>query len=132
MQKRVLLVGWHPDGVDYAKWPDLTSEKLARGLEAERSHLQDLGIDARWHLVRDAETGARELAEELGKETFDVVLIGAGVRKDDDHFLVFEALVNIIHEHAPRARIAFNTNPSDTADAIQRWISPPNEKNAIT
>lgn len=121
MAKTVLLIGWHPDVVNYEKWPDLTPEKLARGLEAERANLTDLGIDASWLLVRDAESGAKDLADKLSVGRYDVVLIGAGVRKDDDHFLVFERLVNIIHEHAPQARIAFNTNPSDTAAAIQRW-----------
>ncbi len=123
MAKTVLLIGWHPDVVNYEKWPDLTPEKLARGLEAERANLTDLGIDASWLLIRDAESGAKDLADRLSGERYDVVLIGAGVRKDDDHFLVFERLVNIIHEHAPQARIAFNTNPSDTAAAIQRWIA---------
>lgn len=121
MNKKVLLVGLHPDVVDYAKWPDLTPEKLARGLEAERSHLSDLGLNATWTLIRDGETGAQTLKEQLTKETYDVALIVAGVGKDEDHFLVFERLVNIIHEHAPQARIAFNTNPFDTAAAIQRW-----------
>ena len=123
MAKTALLIGWHPDVVNYEKWPDLTPEKLARGLEAERANLTDLGIEAGWLLVKDAESGAKDLADRLSGNSYDVVLIGAGVRKDDDHFLVFERLVNVIHEHAPQARIAFNTNPSDTAAAIQRWIS---------
>ena len=121
MAKTVLLIGWHPDVVNYEKWPDLTPEKLSRGLEAERAKLIDLGIEASWLLVKDAESGAQDLANRLSGNRYDVVLIGAGVRKDDDHFLVFEKLVNVIHEHAPQARIAFNTNPSDTAAAIQRW-----------
>ncbi|MEM6849465.1 MAG: hypothetical protein AAF580_15605 [Pseudomonadota bacterium] len=58
----------------------------------------------------------------LANDTFDVVLIGAGVRRDDDYFLVFERLVNVVHEHAPSARIAFNTGPTDTAAAVQRWL----------
>ena len=33
----------------------------------------------------------------------------------------FERLVNAVHESAPRAKICFNTNPGDTAEAIQRW-----------
>ena len=57
----------------------------------------------------------------LRGDSFDVVMIGAGVRKDDEHFLVFEQLVNVVHEHAPRARIAFNTGPTDSTAAIQRW-----------
>jgi hypothetical protein len=57
----------------------------------------------------------------LKGEAIDVVLIGAGVRKDEEHFLVFERLVNVVHEHAPHARMAFNTGPTDSAAAIQRW-----------
>ena len=122
MAKKVLLVGLHPDVVDFAKWPNLTPEKLTRGLDTERAELNGLGIDASWLLIRDGKTGARALADELTGQTYDIVLIGAGVRKDDDQFLVFETLINTIHEHAPHARIAFNTNPFDTAAAIQRWI----------
>ena len=48
-------------------------------------------------------------------------MIGAGVRKNDEHFLLFERLVNVAHEHAPRARIAFNTGPTDSDAAILRW-----------
>ena len=44
------------------------------------------------------------------------------VRKDDDHFLVFEQLVNTVHEHAPQARMAFNTGPTDSDAAVQRLI----------
>ena len=68
-----------------------------------------------------AKQGVAALAETLQETSFDVVLIGAGVRRDDDHFLVFEQLVNIIHEFAPQARIAFNTGPTDSAAAVQRW-----------
>ena len=50
-----------------------------------------------------------------------LVMIGAGVRKDDEHFLVFERLINVVHEHAPKARLAFNTGPTDSAAAVQRW-----------
>ena len=52
---------------------------------------------------------------------FDAVLIGAGVRTAPDHFLLFEKLINAVHRHAPQAAICFNTNPTDTAAAVQRW-----------
>jgi hypothetical protein len=29
--------------------------------------------------------------------------------------------VNAIHAGAPGAKIAFNTKPDDTAEAVQRW-----------
>ena len=49
-------------------------------------------------------------------------MIGAGVRKDDDQFLLFEKLLNLIHELAPNARIAFNSSPNDTVEAVKRWV----------
>jgi hypothetical protein len=30
--KKVLLIGLHPDVVDYSRWPGLTAEKLEAGL----------------------------------------------------------------------------------------------------
>ncbi len=37
-------------------------------------------------------------------------------------FLLFEKLVNVVHEHAPQAKLCFNTKPSDTAEAVRRWL----------
>jgi hypothetical protein len=36
--------------------------------------------------------------------------------------VLFEKLVNIVHDHAPHARLCFNTKPTDTAEAVQRWL----------
>jgi len=58
----------------------------------------------------------------LQAEEPDVVIIGAGVRKDDDHFLLFEKLINTIRINRPEAAIAFNTLPTDTIDAVKRWL----------
>jgi malate/lactate dehydrogenase len=30
-------------------------------------------------------------------------------------------MINAVHEHAPKARICFNTNPMDTIASVQRW-----------
>lgn len=121
MAKKVMLVGWHPSVVNYDKWPGLTPEKLEAALRADEKKLNDLGYDAEIGFIYSGETATEQLEKTLKKNAYDVVLIGAGVRKDDDHFLVFEKLVNIVHEHAPKARIAFNTGPTDSDVAVQRW-----------
>lgn len=36
-----------------------------------------------------------------------------------------ERLVNVVHEHAPRAKICFNTRPDDTRESVLRWIEAP-------
>lgn len=121
MGKKVLMVGWHPSAVDYKKWPGLTPEKLETALKADEAKLGSLGYEVTLGFIYDSETAATTLTDTLKANSFDVVLIGAGVRRDDDHFLVFEQLVNIVHEHAPQARIAFNTGPTDSDAAVQRW-----------
>jgi hypothetical protein len=51
----------------------------------------------------------------------DVVVIGGGVRLDPAQTTVLEALVNAVIDAAPGARVAFNTSPTDTAEAIGRF-----------
>jgi hypothetical protein len=58
---------------------------------------------------------------DLEEKKPDIVLIGAGVRTDRDHYLLFERLINLVHEHAPQARLAFNTLPFDSVEAVERW-----------
>jgi hypothetical protein len=59
---------------------------------------------------------------QLEQKRFDCILIGAGVRTNPRNFMLFENLINVVHEHAPHARLCFNTLPSDTAEAVKRWL----------
>ena len=121
MGKKVLMVGWHPTAVNYDKWPGLTPERLEAALQSDEDKLKGLGFDTTLAFIHSSESAAKDLTDILKGSVFDIVMIGAGVRKDDDHFLVFEQLVNVVHEHAPHARIAFNTGPTDSDAAVQRW-----------
>ncbi len=121
MTKSVLMVGFHPDTVNYDKWPGLTPEGLRGALQADQDKLRDRGFEADIGFILKDGTAADSLAQTLGRKDYDVVMIGAGVRRDDDHFLIFEELVNTVHEHAPKARIAFNTGPQDSEAAVLRW-----------
>ncbi len=120
-KKKVVLVGWDPDVVDYTKWPGLTPEKLRTALEGDRDNLNSIGYEAELLYIDNADTAYDVVANTLKHKSYDCVLIGAGVRTDPEHFIIFERLVNAVHHHAPQASICFNTNPSDTAEAVQRW-----------
>ena len=50
----------------------------------------------------------------------DAVMIGAGVRFNPALTTLFEMLVNLVRDHAPQARLCFNSGPYDTADAVER------------
>jgi hypothetical protein len=124
MARKVVLFGLHPDVVDFDKWPGLSAEKLMSALESEKQSLIDEGFEAEVCLVDTGETADAVARAKLSEGGFDCVVIGAGVRKDDDHFILFEKLINLAHEMAPGAKIAFNTGPDDTAAAVKRWVAP--------
>ena len=121
-QKTVLLVEFDPSVVDYSKWSGPTLEKLRAGLEADRTRLSELGYRAEMCFVDLDATAEVHLTKTLNASPRDCVLIGAGVRTSQDHFLLFEKLLNVVHEHAPAARICCNTIPADTAAAARRWV----------
>ncbi|MDP3278668.1 MAG: hypothetical protein Q8Q09_25990 [Deltaproteobacteria bacterium] len=123
--KRVVLIGLLPSVVDLSAFPGLTPEKLGASLAREEQSLRDLGFDARWCLTDLGETAEAVLRATLDEKPCDVVLIGAGVRASAAHFLLFEKLVNVVHERAPQAKICFNTRPDDTREAVLRWIEAP-------
>jgi hypothetical protein len=51
------------------------------------------------------------------------VLIGAGLRQPGERLLLFEKIINLVHELAPNTRICFNTMPADSVDAVRRWVA---------
>lgn len=118
----VLLVGLRPDVVNYEKWPELSPEKLQQGLDASVKALQHEDTDAAWCLTDTGDTAESVLQEALALKRYDLVLVGAGVRTDPDHLMLFEIILNCVRENAPQARIAFNTSPFDTVDAVKRWL----------
>ena len=126
MAKSVLLVGLDPTLIDFsdpefAAFPGLNAGKVRAALDAGKAELAKLGYDAELCLTDLGETAGAVVEEKLKGKQYDCVMIGAGVRKVDRHLLLFEKLVNAVHEHAPRARLCFNTKPDDTAEAVRRW-----------
>jgi len=121
--KKVLLIGLDPKLVDYAHLPTKLDEPTLRaGLAADEKRLRDLGYDAKWLLVDRGDTAVAVASQALGNETFDCILIGAGIRTIPPMFLLFEMLVNVVHEKAPQAKICFNTGREDTVASVQRWV----------
>lgn len=128
-KKTILIIGIDPHLIDFnspefAAFPGLTAEKVEAGIKGSIQQLNELGYSVELCWTDFGATAMTVLQTHLNKELFDGVLIGAGIRVPGTNFLLFEKMINQIHEHAPKARICFNTNPHDTILSVQRWINP--------
>ena len=125
VKARLLLLGLDPDMVDYSKSPvpGLTAAKVRSAIEADRAKLEELGYSVTVLYVDAGEKAEALLADTLATDRYDCIMIGAGLRTVPPYFLFFEKLINVIHQHAPAStKLCFNTNPIDTAEAVQRWV----------
>jgi hypothetical protein len=122
-EKKVLMLGLDPKVVDYSHLAvKLDEATLRAGLAADEKRLRELGYDAKWLLLDRGETAEAVVSAALKEKTFDCVLVGAGIRTIPPMFPLFEKLINVVHEGAPRAKICFNTVPEDSAASVQRWV----------
>ena len=120
---RVLLIGLDPDIVDKPPVPELTAAKVRATIEAESAKLETLGYSVKSLLVDDGKTVETVLTDALTTSRCDCIMIGAGLRVVPPYLLLFEKLINLVHRHAPTStKLCFNSNPSDTAEAVGRWV----------
>lgn len=121
----VLVIGLDPDLIDFSKPgypPGMDAKKVFAGLKSSEDELTRLGYRVQTCMTDFGETAEAVVQGQLEQERFDCIMIGAGVRIIPSNFLLFEKLINVVHEHAPQAKICFNTSPSDTAEAVKRWL----------
>ena len=129
--RRVLGIGLDPYTIDFDsdffRGKPLSADVIAGGIKADEVRIRSIGHDFEWLLI-DARGGAEAASAAaraaLARRPVDVVVIGGGVRLDPAQTSVLEALVNTVIEAAPGVRLAFNTSPTDTAEAIGRVLRP--------
>ncbi|MFJ2738667.1 hypothetical protein ACIO3O_03265 [Streptomyces sp. NPDC087440] len=112
-----LVVGYDPQAI-----PGVDGEALRAALDAELARFGEYGIDAAMTLIVFDASAESSLVASLTKQPWDVVVVGAGIRKTEQLLPLFEQIVNLIRRHAPQAAIAFNTSGGDTVETAQRWL----------
>jgi hypothetical protein len=117
----VLALGLDPTFVNPQAISGINPEVVRSFIESHLDRIRGLGYEVDSCLVDLGDTAEIVLKDHLRKGTFDCVLIGAGLRAPEQSIL-FEKLLNVVHSQAPRAKICFNATPSDSAEAVQRWI----------
>lgn len=123
----MLVIGLEPALIDfseedYSAHPGLNAEVVRAALGRSEASLLALGFDAHLCMIDFGETAAQVVKARLEQTRFACIVIGAGLRLNARNTALFEVVVNVVHEHAPQARLCFNTRATDTAEAVQRWF----------
>jgi uncharacterized protein (TIGR03067 family) len=122
-KKRVLQIGLDPAVVDFSRTPGVDAEKIRAAGKASDEKLRALGYEVQTCLIDLGATAEAVVLKALSENTFDCIMIGAGLRVLPENTVLFEKVINLIHQHAPSAKLCFNTHPSNTPDAVQRRAS---------
>lgn len=121
MTQRALLIGFHPD----VPGLPVKSEEIRAGLESAKSKLAADGIPTDFCLLHKDDRDDALITDTLRKTPYDIICIGAGLRVPPPNLLIFEHVINLVHAHAPQAKLAFNVSPEDTVNAVHRHAGHP-------
>ncbi len=101
----------------------MTPAQVRQGLDAAQAKVAASGHVLDLCLLRDEPADLALIESTIRSLRYDAIVVGAGIRLQAQHHLLFEKIVNIVHRAAPQAAICFNTTPVDTSGAVLRWIS---------
>lgn len=113
-------------------WRILGFGKHPEAAAAIQSHLRTLGLRATNFALTDDPDGDARLVAALQSDTYDGIAIGGFINGQDAHdfpatettTLWFNRVLNLIHAHAPGAKIILVRNPADALPAIERVLGP--------
>lgn len=125
MKNRILLIGVDTSKITNHKIPGYDPAEIHRLSVIAKDNLIVAGYDAKWCYLDITPFGSplEVLTAELTTNQFDCILVGAGLRKRPDKLLLFESLINAVHQFAPNSKICFNEDVHDTEMTVKRMLS---------
>lgn len=117
----VLVIGLDPYRVP-GPWDPAP---VAAAIEESVRRFAEDGIDARNCLIGldGSDDVEAVVTAALRERAWECVLIGGGIRKDEEQLELFELVINLARQHAPNAAIAFNSNLADIVDVVVRQLA---------
>jgi hypothetical protein len=122
---RILFIGQKPETVDFSDPslpPGFDATKIHAGIAVGVAKIEERGWKGDTCMITPDAAGSAMLEEALKGAAYDCVVIGGGLRIPPKSLALFETVVNVIHKAAPKAAIAFNTRPEDTAESAARHV----------
>lgn len=80
--------------------PGMDATKVFAGLKSCEDELTGLGCSVQMCYTDFGKTTEAVVQSALTQKQYDCVMIGAGVRTNPSNFILFETLVNVVHEDA--------------------------------
>jgi hypothetical protein len=117
--RTVLLIGFDPRAV-----PGVDAAMVETAIAMGQQRFDAAGVSADTCLIKPDDSARPQIIEALQRKPYACVVVGGGIRKPEPALELFEAVINLIRQHAPQAAIAFNTNPTTSLDAALRWLPP--------
>ncbi|ORY30188.1 hypothetical protein BCR39DRAFT_558711 [Naematelia encephala] len=120
----VLLVAIAWDQVQFMFGAEKAEEIITNvkaALTKDEENFKAAGVGYQF-LEYSPEESMDRLEQVLQEKKWDGVCIGMGIRATKMFTPLFEALVNTIHEKSPGSRLLFNSGPSHTFEAVERWF----------
>jgi hypothetical protein len=125
-ERKILLTGFRPDINISRELQERfgTAEEIATKLDADHARIQRAGITPIvLHLdPKELEKGLHNLESLLRQEKYEAIGIGAGVRFNGEHTVLFETMVNMCRTIAPNVPLMFNDGPGGSAETVQRVL----------
>ncbi|GAB3942204.1 hypothetical protein GCM10029976_062840 [Kribbella albertanoniae] len=116
---KVLVIGLDPHRIPGPFDPAPVDAAIAAADTSFRDH----GIEAHNCLVGlDGTDDIPAVTAALQSHPWDCVLIGAGIRRNEELLPLFEQLLNLVHHHAPTANLALNQGLNDITESTLRHL----------
>jgi hypothetical protein len=123
--KTILIIGMNPNTIDFSN-PEMpkgvTKEMVEQGTKATLEKLMTMGYQAESFLIDTGASDLSGLAKQLKDKHYDGIVVGNGIRGLNSNFILFEQIINVVHANAPKSKIIFNTLPTNTDEAVKRWL----------
>ena len=119
---RVLVIGLDPYRVP-GPWDP---EPVAEAIQRATARFAEQGVSVENCLIGldGSDDIEAVVTTALTARSWDCVLVGGGIRRNEDRLKLFELIVNLVHRHAPGAAIAFNRALDDVVEAVERRLGP--------
>jgi hypothetical protein len=123
-KKTVLAIGIDPAFVDFSALPGYSPDLLRSYIDSQIERLCSLGYDAGSCLIDLGDTAEAVVAKALRSKRLDCAVPAPGCASRPSGCICSRPCSTSSTRWRRTPAICFNTNPADTAEAVQRWVEP--------